>query len=69
MARVDLSVATGGCGTGSFFGCWLPWLEWSGLGQSSLLNRLAKRVELEAQLLGDFSCGSSQLPITVVPGP
>ena len=41
--------------SGSFFGCWLPRLEWTGLGQSSLLDRLAERVELEAQLLGDFS--------------
>ena len=39
----------------SVFRCWLSRLEWTGLGQSSLLNRLAERVELEAQVLGDFS--------------
>ena len=39
---------------GSFFGCWLPWLAGTRPDQSSLLNRLAERVELEAQFLGDF---------------
>ena len=33
----------------------LPARGGTGLGQSSLLNRLAERVELEAQVLGDFS--------------
>ena len=39
----------------SFFWCWLSRPERTGLGQSSLLDRLAERVELEVQLLGDFS--------------
>ncbi len=48
----------------SFFWCWLSRPEWTGLGQSSLLDRLAERVELEVQVLGDFSSaptGSQQL--------
>ena len=54
-ARVDLSVAVGGCGAGAFSGAGSRRPAWTGLGQSSLLDRLAERVELEAQLLGDFS--------------
>jgi hypothetical protein len=34
---------------------WLPPPGWIGLGQSSLLDRLSERVELEIQLLGDSS--------------
>src|SRR5271166_4590751 len=36
-------------------GCWLPWLEGAEPDQSPLLDRLAERVELEAQFLGDFA--------------
>jgi hypothetical protein len=39
----------------SFFWCWLSRPRWIGLGQSSLLDRLAERVELDIQSLGDFS--------------
>ena len=35
--------------------CCRPRFEWAGLGQSSLLERLAERVEFKAQVLGDFS--------------
>src|SRR5208283_3889603 len=41
--------------SGRFFGCWLLAPQWTGLSQSSLLDRLAERVELEVQSLGDFS--------------
>ena len=52
---MDLSVAVGGCGAGAFSGAGFSRPEWTGLGQSSLLDRLAERVELEVQVLGDFS--------------
>ena len=45
----------GGWRAAAFSGAWLSRLEWAGLGQSSLLERLAERVEFEAQVLGDFS--------------
>ena len=51
---------------GGFFGCGLSRLEWQGLGQSSLLDRLAERIGLEAQLLGDFSSAPTCPPATVV---
>ena len=51
---MDLSVAVGGWGAAAFR-CCRPRFEWAGLGQSSLLDRLAERVELKAQLIGDFS--------------
>ena len=38
-----------------FFRCCRPRFAWAGLGQSSLLERLAERVEFKAQVLGDFS--------------
>ena len=48
------------CGNGrlescGFIRCCRPRFEWAGLGQSSLLERLAERVEFKAQVLGDFS--------------
>ena len=52
-ARVDLSVAVEGWGAGACW-CGLPRLDWTGLGQTSLLDCLADRVELEVQMLGDF---------------
>ena len=39
----------------SVFWCGLSRHEWTGLGQSSLLNRLAERVDFEAQMLGDVA--------------
>src|SRR5260370_28550173 len=41
-------------GNGSSRGRWLSWLRRAGPDQSSVLNRLAERVGLEAQFLGDF---------------
>ena len=38
-----------------FIRCCRPRFAWAGLGQSSLLERLAERVEFKAQVLGDFS--------------
>ena len=55
MARVDLSVATGGCGSGSFFGCWLRRLGAKGHAQSSVPDRFSECVELDAQSLGNLS--------------
>ncbi len=53
VARVDLSVAAGGCAMELFSGVGPP--GWgAGPDQSSLLNGLAERVGLEAQFLGDF---------------
>ena len=37
-----------------FIRCCRPRFAWAGLGQSSLLERLAERVEFKAQVLGDF---------------
>ena len=42
-----------------FFWAGSPGLSGPGLGQPSLLNRLAERVELEIQVLGDFSSAPS----------
>ena len=49
----------------SFFGCRFPWLGGTRPDQSSVLNRLSERVELEAQFLGDFQWAqtSSQQPL------
>ena len=61
------------CGNGrlescGFIRCCRPRFEWAGLGQSSLLERLAERVEFKAQVLGDFSSAPTSPPATVVPG-
>ena len=53
-ARVDLSLAVVRLRNGAFFRRELFRLDWTGHGQSSLLDCFSERVELDAQSFGDF---------------